>query len=319
MRPDQLHVVCAIGNPVRYASRWRLYRDFARQMRRAGVALTTVELLYGARTSEIADAACECGRHIVLQSQDELWHKENLLNIGIAGLPDDWRYAAWIDADVTFQRPDWAAETVERLQTFDVLQLFSHVQDMGPDYDPAGPLKTGFAYSWWNKLASPNGTYNDPHYHPGFAWAMRREAYEAVGGLLDFAILGSADYHMATSLIGRAELSLKPTAPVGLTHAYKEGVLGWQELAQRHIRRNLHYVPGLITHAWHGRKKDRRYGERWKILCEHRYSPLTDIRRDHRHRGLIRWAHDHSNRMQGLRDDVRRYLRARNEDSVDLV
>ena len=47
MRPDLLHVVACVSNPVRYRSRWRLYERFEAQMRRAGANLLTVELAYG--------------------------------------------------------------------------------------------------------------------------------------------------------------------------------------------------------------------------------------------------------------------------------
>src|SRR6202035_3379899 len=46
------------------------------------------------------------------------------------------KYVAWIDADVKFNRPDWAQETMQLLQHYDVLQMFSHAQDVGPDYEP---------------------------------------------------------------------------------------------------------------------------------------------------------------------------------------
>ena len=49
MRPDLLHVVTCISNPVRYRSRWQLYARFEEEMARAGVPLLTVELAYGER------------------------------------------------------------------------------------------------------------------------------------------------------------------------------------------------------------------------------------------------------------------------------
>ena len=316
MRPDLLHVVTCVSNPVRYRSRWRLYERFALTMRRAGVHLVTVELAYGERPFEVTRADDPDHVQVRLPSADELWHKENLLNIGVSRLPADWRYLAWIDADVEFHNPSWAAETVERLQLFDVLQLFSHALDLDPEHQVLGcqKPKTGFMYAWWHKLPASK-RYDDGNWHPGYAWAMRREAFDALGGLIDFAILGSADRHMAMGLLGKAELSM----PGDIHPAYRDLVLGWQGLAEVHVRRNVNYVPGLITHWWHGKKKDRGYQDRWQVLTRWRYDPATDIRRDWMKGGLVRWAHHQSPRLQHLRDDVRRYLRSRNEDSVDVA
>jgi len=33
---------------------------------------------------------------------------------GVVGLPRDWRYVAWIDADVHFLNRDWAQETLHQ-------------------------------------------------------------------------------------------------------------------------------------------------------------------------------------------------------------
>jgi hypothetical protein len=310
VRPDLLHVVTCVSNPVRYRSRWRLYERFEAQMRRAGANLLTVELAYGERPFEVTKP----GRrdHVQLRSRSELWSKENLLNIGFAHLPEGWRYAAWIDADVEFQNPCWAGETVERLQLFDVLQLFSHAVDLDPEHQVLGCCKpkTGFMHAWWHGLPASKH-YDDGNWHPGYAWAIRRDAYVALGGLMDFCVLGSADRHMAMSLIGKGGLSVHRR----VSPAYKRRVLAWQERAERSVRRNVNYVPGLLTHWWHGKKKDRRYVERWQILADHDFDPDLDLRRDWAQHGLLELG----DAKTGLRDDIRRYLRARNEDSVDVA
>lgn len=63
--------------------------------------------------------------NLQLRTSHEIWLKENSLNLGFARLPPDWKYAAWIDADVTFARPDWACETVHQLQHNPVVQMWS--------------------------------------------------------------------------------------------------------------------------------------------------------------------------------------------------
>ena len=60
-----------------------------------------------------------------------LWHKENLINMGVARLlPSDWQSFAWIDAEVEFLEPTWAQDALNKLRTHDVIQLFSHALDM---------------------------------------------------------------------------------------------------------------------------------------------------------------------------------------------
>ena len=56
---------------------------------------------------------------------------------------------------------------------------------------------------------------------------------DLVGGLIDISILGSADYQMATALIGHMGLSVSQDYSKG----YRDTLFAWQDRAERHIRR----------------------------------------------------------------------------------
>jgi hypothetical protein len=293
-----------------------------------GALLITVECAYGRRPFELTQNSDAWD--IQLRTHHELWHKENLINRGIQHLSridPDWQYVAWIDADIHFQRPDIVQETVHQLQHYDFVQMFSHVTDLGPQHQPI-KQQNGFVWSYvQNNYEAPVGPGYNPKgidyygayygiqsgsfWHPGYAWAARREALEKVQ-LFDKAILGSADHHMAMGLIGEAQRSV----PQGVTAAYRNAVLNWQEVAEQEIKRNIGYVSGLITHYWHGNKANRKYVDRWKILIENRFDPTIDIQRDPQ--GLYRLNMHHGMRSIKLRDHIRAYFRARQEDSIDL-
>jgi hypothetical protein len=75
------------------------------------------------------------------------------------------------------------------------------------------------------------------------------------------------------------------------------------------------YIPGTLLHNFHGAKRNRFYLDRWKILTQNAYDPETDIKADWQ--GL--WQlEDTDDRQIKLRDEIRQYFRARNEDSIDL-
>jgi len=131
---DKLYVIAVVSNPVRYHSRYRLYRAFEKHVADAGAILLTVEMAFGGRPFEVTQAGNPL--HVQLRSDFELWHKENLINIGISRLPVEAQYIAWIDADVTFARPDWAQETIQQLQHYAVVQMFSQSTDLGPNHEP---------------------------------------------------------------------------------------------------------------------------------------------------------------------------------------
>lgn len=298
-----LHVVTAVANPIRWESRLRLYRQFERKMLDAGVKLTVVECAYGERPHELA---CRPHiNHVPVRSKSLVWNKENLLNLGLARLPDDWKYVAWIDADVAFRKPGWAGETVHALQQYDVIQPWSDCYDLGPDDEHLAVHRSFCRQVMDGKPigASDVGGHQFPH--PGFAWAATRRALTLVGGLIESAALGAGDHHMALALVGRVHESV----PWGMTEGYLRPLRRWQDRALHHIGQNIGYLPGTIEHGWHGPKDKRAYVDRWTILTRNGFDPDADLMRNTW--GVLELAGN----KPALRRDIDRYFRSRDEDS----
>ncbi len=313
---DNFYVITMISNPIRYKTRYELYKRFEKMVLDAGATLVTVEIAFGEREFEITDS--QNTNHIQLRTIDELWIKENALNIAISRLPIDWKYVAWVDADIHFSRPDWLIETVHQLQHYHVVQMWSHCHDLGPQFEPM-QVHESFMYRYHQNSCQPPqgagfGGYYTPKnsfWHSGFAWAATRHAIDSLSGLLSIGILGSGDHHMALCLISQGHRSI----PNGVGSRYLKEILKWQDRCKRYIKKDVGYVAGSIFHWFHGKKKDRKYKERWDIITGNNFDPDTDIKKDSQ--GLYQ-LEDNSERQIKLRDEIRAYFRQRNEDSIDL-
>lgn len=306
---SKIHVVTMISNPRRYESRYRLYEEFKEHIvHDCKVNLWTAEVAFGQREFRVTNP--HEPRDIQLYTYDELWIKERALQLAVWRLTEDfpdWEYVVWSDSDIVFQNRDWLTETWQQLQHYAVVQCFQNAIDLGPD-GRALHTHTGFAFSYVTGRPYKSG-YHD--WHPGYVWAARREAFRATG-FYDAAILGSGDRHMACGWIGKIQQSVNG----GVSPGYKAKLAAWQAKAEREVRRNIGYVPGTILHKWHGKKADRQYRDRWRILVENQYDPDVDIVPDEQ--GLYRLVDDGTPRAIKLRDDIRKYFSARNEDSIDL-
>lgn len=306
---EQLNVVTVYFNPIRWGNRRKTHKEFEEHMLDSGVALTTVEVALGRRPYNLPDH-----RHIKrvrLRTDSLVWNKETATNIGFSRIAEDAKYLAWIDGDIFFRRDDWARETVHALQQYEVIQPWSHAYDLGPNSEHM-QVHMSFCHQYWHGL--PVGPCKKPYNfaHPGYAWAIRRSAYNCLGGLLEIGILGSGDHHMAMCMVGEGARSLPP----GLTKAYRRHVLEWQDRAETCVKRNLGYVDGTIEHSWHGKKADRRYVDRWKILRDFKFDPDTDLKRNAW--GL--WElKDGTQRLRQFRHAIDRYMRQRLEDSNVMV
>lgn len=298
---EQLHVISVISNPVRYESRGRLARQYLKHAQeQLGVTQWLIEAVYGDREPEVADR--NNPHHLIVKCDDELWIKESLINRAVQLLPYDWKYVAWVDADVQFIRPNWAVEVIHALQHHAVVQCWSHGIDLGPNQEMIGHATSFMCrYRQGHKL---NNRYVGA-FHPGYAWAWRREAWDLMGGMIELAICGAGDRHMACALVAQPDLSI----PKGVHPNYNAMVNTWAAKAARFIRGNVGLVEGTLLHHFHGWKADRGYHDRWQILVNNQYDPHIDVRKNWQ--GILHL----SDNKPRLRDDLRRYFRARNEDA----
>jgi hypothetical protein len=302
---DKLHVVIVISNPCLYARRYILIREFIKrfEMEETNVLLYVVEMVYKKQKFIITDK--KNPRHLQLHTTDALWHKENMINLGIDKLlPKNWKAVAWIDSDLEFDNTTWATDTLKLLNgSKDIVQLFSHCVDMDIDNNTMN-IFTSFGSQYEKKRPYHKNTLN--YWHPGYAWACSRRAYNKMGGLYERSILGSADNIMALSLIGKGLKSINENS----TDDYKQTVIEYQDRVKQ-LR--LGYVPGVIRHYFHGSKKNRKYTERWQILLKHDFSPSSHLKRDKN--GVLIPT---ETCPRELVDDIFTYFKERNEDEFLL-
>lgn len=227
------------------------------------VPLFTVEVSYSRRFELNADI------HIHGKPETQLlWQKERLLNIAESELPDEYDAIAWIDADVLFDNPDWPQQTLDVLQNHHVCQLWSTASESQPDGSTL-TMKPSVCSGWvdgaadWKRLDV---------WHPGLAWAMRRDTWRSIRGLLESNVIGNGDTHML-----RGFLNADLWSDSHLTPAWLDDCNRWRQRTAAVVQNRVGVVPGHIRHLWHGPRQGRRYLERLKYLAEHSYDPLTDI------------------------------------------
>ena len=298
---EKLNVIAVISNPCLFAKRYILMKEFINriQLEDDNVNLFIVELAYGDQRFLITDK--KNPKHLQIRTKCPLWHKENMINLGVKYLlPKNYKAFAWIDADIEFDSPAWALDALKLLNgSHDIVQLFSHCIDMDPSKMAMNVFNSaGFQFSKNKTHVSKGINYS----HPGYAWAITRKAYERIGGLYENSILGAGDHIMLLCLLGNGAKSINQNC----SNDYKEDVLEFQRNVQT-LR--FGYVPGLIRHYYHGSKKNRKYQERWQILVKHEYSPFKHLTRDEK--GIIIPNADFP---EELKTDIYQYFLERNED-----
>lgn len=314
LRP--LYVVTTVFNSQRFRSRWSLYEKFKKRVEDSGATLITVEVAFGERAFVLTTPRDQL--HVQLRTHHELWLKENALNVGVQHLSmvdPDWRYVLVHDADVTLVRHDWVGEALHKLQEYPIIQPYSQAMNVGPTHEMIS-RRSGIAASWVKHgpqlFADREQAYGRTGW--GLVWGYRREAWDGLGGMIDFSILGGGDWFMGHALFGQVEVALQRRR---YHPAYVRRLRDWQrraeltQWAERPLVHNVGVMSGLAIHHWHGPIEGRQYKTRADILVEHQFDPDRDLKRDAQ--GLYQiTSHNPS-----LRRAVQEYFTRRNEDSID--
>ena len=263
---EVLYVILPYFNFCGFRRRRELFLDFVHRYQfQKGIRIVVAETKGDAPLPKM-----KVWKHLRFDVCSPVWLKENLINLATKSLPSDWKYMAWVDADIVFMNADWVMDTVETLQDTDFVQMWQTAVNMG-QCGEAMKIDKSFGYMHLKGGRPYNPTDKYGFWHPGYAWAVRRSAFEHVGGLIDWAILGSADRHMALALIGKVLFS----APGNIHPNYKALLLQFEEACKG---LSLGYIQGTILHLWHGSLENRKYRERWEILTKNSFDPVTDIK-----------------------------------------
>lgn len=347
---EPLYAIVPVQNPWRWRSRWIHTERAIKHFMDSGAVVVLVELAFNRREFAFADsgldgtlASCDVlgpnhnfrHQYVGLRSKEELWEKEALINHGVLRIANpNWMQVCWLDSDVHFVRPNWVGECIHKLQHYAFLQMFTHARDLDPSYvelpeDYPHANGPGFVYAWQESGLTPddrvppkkkkgkksNGDYYGKYpgrVWPGLAWACTRQAWDDVGGLLDVAIWGGGDWHMAHALVEKTEGMMRND----LHHDYQKIVMQWYWRCHTHIRRNVGAMSGSIFHHWHGKKAQRGYNVKHQLLAKLGFDPLRHLKRDSQ--GLWQLHDDRSTAFVQMRDLLRKIALERNEDSIDV-
>jgi len=262
-----LGIVCCYFNPLNYQSKYNNFIKFYNDLFAYHKDVLVVELKHPSTLLTLPD---HIQSHKVYCDQT-LWHKENLLNIGISKLiREGFKNIAWLDSDIIFDDSYWVQDCIELLKRVKLCQLFSRVQSNNTFHN--GCVRE------WKETGSILPVASA--YHTGYGWAARSDVLKSCL-LYDKSILGGAD-----SLIWLSSFSKKynfseiikhhPIKKLNLNDFFQD-FLSWSECWGDQIQGSVGHVYCPIKALSHGNTRDRNYILRYQYLIDSNYNPKKDI------------------------------------------
>jgi hypothetical protein len=320
----ELAVVSCFFNPAGSHRRVANFQAYLSAMRNSGVRCLVVELAFGANEFAIVGH----DDVIRLRTNDVLWHKERLLNIGIETLlAEGYRKIAWLDGDVEFADANWPLELANRLEHANLCQVFESIgvqeHENGPPIVAPSAVKyfreTGRLYQQPARRGRPmlNGILKGGQ--SGFGWAARAEVLRQVR-LFEGAVVGGGDKLIYIASLAEdftsksfAQLSQSRIACSACGHrnrseAYTAQLTDWAQRWSAAVAGKVDYARLYITDMYHGKRDDRGYMSRHDILYRNDFDPAADLYHDAT--GCLAWREG----TDALKREVEAYFLSRRED-----
>lgn len=257
-----LNVITVYYNYCQYQSRYGVSKNFIeRYSNHPQINLFVVELTYVDSNFVLTEENNK--NHLQLRTEYPLWHKENLINIGIEKLlPKDWEYVAWIDCNLEFENDDFVDKTLKQLENNDFVQMFSLIKYQSSDKNDN---KTK---SYKSLIYSVSNNNFDMSSKPGGAWACTKSGYEKIGKLFDKSLCES-DCILAYAL------GLKKNYYLNLKKEIK-----YLDFVEQYIKNiishdiKVTFANNIVIYYWHGNQENRSYHiYRKQMMMKYDYNP----------------------------------------------
>jgi hypothetical protein len=221
-----------------------------------------IECVFNEQTPQIPNAT------VVVRSNSYMFYKELLLNMLEPRVPEKYTKLACIDADVLFDSPVWLDQISKSLNKYDIVQPFSEACWLTPDNTRISSTKLSYGFALVKHRPLTMKSFHQ--YHPGFAWAFKRDVFRKLGGFYSKSVIGGGDIALILSMFPT------PVSDQEFINANHKGKFGeflvdsWREYYTNFKRVNpkVGCLPIKLFHLFHGVTKDRRYTERYHAISK---------------------------------------------------
>jgi len=293
-------VLIAFYNPARFKRILTNALYVINMLNEKKIPVFIIECVFHKNKQQIPNAT------LVVKSNSYMFYKEQLLNKLETIVPEKYTKLVFLDADVIFDTPDWVDQISTSLEKYDVIQPFSQSCWLTPDNTRIYSKKNSYAHAIIRKMPINKATVHD--YHPGFAWAMKRDIFRKIGGFFPRSIIGGGDVTFVLNLFP-FKLSDDFFYYIVDQNFGKFIIEAWREYNAnfKTVNPRLGYLSNRAFHLFHGVKEHRQYVSRYQDIynvLKGTWNDEINVNSD----GLFEFKRPEDNSI------VLKYFKSRNED-----
>ena len=248
-------VLLAFYNPVPFKRILRNMLYVIQTLKEKKIPYFVIECVFNDAKPEIPDAT------MVVHSNSYMFYKEQLLNKLEKVVPEQYTKLVCMDGDIIFDSPDWVDQVSISLNTYDIIQPYNQACWLTPDNTKIRSKKRSYAYGIVHKKVRVSTKFINM-YHPGFAWAFKRDIYRKIGGFYERAIIGNGD----TLFVFNFMYDKIPETWIRDVLNTRITIEKWPEYHSKikEVNPTMGYLTNKALHLFHGVTENRQYKTRYK-------------------------------------------------------
>jgi len=266
-------VICPIytANAEQTKHLYELHRNFRSYIQSYGISFQTVETIFPGQEFQLTKPNNE---PYDLQYKEK-WifaMRENLVNVGIKRLPDDWQFVSWMDQHIFWEDPYWFEKAIILMSHNNVVHLLNGNDFLNENNSTYFSLKG--VMKFYKEVGDNYWRYVPQQW--GLAWATKKEIYQELGGLFDICIGTKCDLFQAVSYTGTKY-------PKQIENdEFNDLLEKWQNHAEQVYQKKVAYLDSKVFHFMHCLEncQTSNYDLQMSLLQKYNYSPSNDLVRD---------------------------------------
>jgi hypothetical protein len=290
-------VLLAFYNPVPFKRILRNMLYIIQCLKEKNIPYFVIECVFKHAEPQIPHAT------LVVRSNSYMFYKEQLLNKLEKVVPEKYTKLVCMDGDIMFDTPDWVDQVSVSLDKHDIIQPFAQACWLTPDNTKIRSKKPSYAVGIVeDRLKSPRSIHL---FHPGFAWAFKRDVFHKIGGFFDRAVVGNGDMLFVFNFFKDAVPDfwirdvLQTKFILDTWPAYHAKI--------KEVNPKIGFLTNKALHLFHGVRQNRQYTTRYKSVS-HMLTGTWDEQIIVNADGLFEFKNPE------LSNGVLEYFKRRNED-----
>lgn len=250
-------VLLAFYNPARFKRILRNMLYVIQSLKEKNIPYFIIECVFNGAAPEIPDAT------MVVKSNSYMFYKEQLINKLETVIPEQYTKLVCMDGDIIFEIPDWVDKVSEALDKYDIIQPFNEACWLTPNNTKIRSKKESYGVGLSQNRVKPDKTIH--MFHPGFAWAFKREIFRKIGGFFPRAIVGNGDSLFVFNFLN------------GIPDVWKNTILNtdnkiildaWPayHATFKAVNPKIGFIVNKALHLFHGVRQNRQYTTRYKNM-----------------------------------------------------